>query len=185
MIAANAKMTAGLAAAILLAGATGCAGPTSQIVSGHTELPPGESSAGFLDRVSSQPTVSQNDAMRGIVLLLDGKDEAESFQHRLARLKGRRILPDTGSFGAQRPLTNGLLAYMVYQACKPPGGLTLALFGPSERYCLKELQYRSFMPPGVAYGKVTGMEFVAVLNRAEAYLATGQVPEVMAAGQGQ
>jgi len=179
----NGQLTAMLAAAILLAGAAGCAGPTPEMVAGRAELPAAEGSAAFLDRVSSQPTVSQNDAMRGILLLLEGEDDAKDFQQRLAKLRDRRIVPAGTSFDARRPVTNGLLAYMVYQGCHVPGGLTLTLFGPSQRYCLKELQHRGFMSGGAVYSAVTGMEFVAVLNRADAYLATGRIPQVMTASQ--
>ncbi len=64
---------------------------------------------------------------------------------------------------------------MTYQACRIKGGLTLQLTGPSQRYCLKELQYRGLMSPGVAYNTVTGMEYLAVLGRIDEYRQTGKV----------
>ena len=68
---------------------------------------------------------------------------------------------------------------MVYQACGLKGGLTLTLTGPSQRYCLKELQYLGLMSEGQVYNGVTGMEYVAILSRADELRQTGQVSDVM------
>jgi hypothetical protein len=59
------------------------------------------------------------------------------------------------------------------------GGVILTLSGPSQRYCLRELQFRGFVSPGLPYTPVGGMEFVAVLNRAEVYRRTGEAPQVL------
>lgn len=162
--------------------ASGCASQSPRIASSAAVLPAGESSAAFMDRVSALPTVSENDAMRGILLLIDGKDQAENFQQRIDALSKRGILPKGCSFAAGKAITNGKLAYMVYQACKIRGGATLTLFGPSQWYCLRELQYQRFITHGGVLGVVAGMEFVAVVGRADAYLQTGEVPEELRAG---
>ena len=73
---------------------------------------------------------------------------------------------------------------MVYQACHMTGGLTLTLFGPSQRYCLKELQYRGLMTEGPSYNMVTGMEYVAILARADELRQTGKVSAVMKKEEG-
>jgi hypothetical protein len=165
-----------------MATAGGCA-QAGRIEAADAVLPAGEGSAGFLDRMSSQEHATENDAFRAMLYLLDGKDELESFRQRVESLSQRGVVSSGWDFGADRPLTRGKLAYMVYQVCKVPGGLTLTLFGPSQRYCLRELQYRGMMGRGSMFGSVSGMELVAVLTRADAYLQTGQVPRVLA-GQG-
>lgn len=172
----------GLASLCLLLSA-GCASSEMQVESGELTLPAGENSAEFLDRVSAQPTVSQNDAMRGVLFLLDGKDEAESFAQRVSELSARGITAGNWGFSGDKPITRGKLAYMVFQACNMPGGLTLALAGPSQRYCLRELQYQGFLTTGVLYSDVSGMEFVAVITRADAYIETGEVPRILSASQ--
>lgn len=68
---------------------------------------------------------------------------------------------------------------MIYQACNMTGGLTLGLLGPSRRYCLRELQYRGLMTKGLASTKVTGLEYVAILARADELRETGKVSQVM------
>ncbi len=156
-----------------------------KIGSPEAKLPPGESSVQFLDRLSSQPIVSENDAMRGVLLLVDGKDDAATLQHRLEMLQQRKIVPTGWDFAADRAVTKGRLAYMVYQACRIPGGVVLTLSGPSQRYCLRELQYQGFVSPGATYSKVTGMEFVAIMTRADAFLETGEVPEIVSVQEGR
>lgn len=162
----------------LLFSAGGCG--SGQIEAGtDATLPEGEDSAAFLDRVSSLPTVSENDALRGVLLLTDGADPDRTFAERVERLRAAEVASDRWTYRAERPITKGRLAYLLYQACDIPGGVVLSVAGPSQRYCLRELQYRGMISDGPPYAEVTGMEYVAVLGRADAWMRTGQVPEVL------
>jgi hypothetical protein len=147
-----------------------------RVIGPNNTLEAGEDSAAFLDRVSSQENVSENDALRGILLLLDGEDTAKTFQERIDRLRERNIVDGSWDFSADRPISRGKYAYMIYQASKIPGGVVLSLTGPSQRYCLRELQYRSVMVQGVTYMAVSGLEYISVLSRADTYRRTGKVP---------
>ena len=185
-MAGNRQLTAVLAGLICLAGAGGCSRPSAMsIASPAASLPAGENSAEYLDRIASQPVVCENDAMRGILLLLKGKDQAKSFDQRVRLLMAEKIVPAGWQFRGEKPITRGKLAYMTYQACRMSGGLILTLTGPSQRYCLRELQYRGLVSSGVTYSKVSGMEFVAILTRADSLLETGEVPEVLSTSQGK
>ncbi len=185
MIANNRLVLAGLITGLLsLLIAAGCSTVPGSITSAQVELPKDEGSAGYLDRIASQETVSQDDAMRGILMLLDGQDEAETFAQRVSKLRQRGIVPESWDSRGDRPITRGKMAYMVYQAANVPGGVTLTLLGPSQRYCLRELQYQGFITEESAwYGEVTGMEFVAILTRADAFMETGEVPRVLYAAK--
>ena len=173
-----------MAGMILLAGVGGCQTGSPEIAGAEAALAKDAGSAAFLDRVSSQATVGENDTMRGILLLLDGKDTAESFARREQICRERRIIASGWDMRSGRPVTRGKLAYMVYQGCKMPGGVILTLTGPSQRYCLRELQYQGMIASGVMYSPVGGMEFIAVLTRADSYLTTGEVPEVLSTAGG-
>ncbi len=157
------------------AGLTGC-GTTTGITGGQTAGPADENSAEYLDRVSSQTEVSENDALIGMLLLLDGDDQAGTFAKRVASLEQRGIVADSWSHDSARALTRGRLAYMICQACQIKGGIILRLFGPSQRYCLRELQYMEMMGDGMTSSQISGMEMVAVLSRADTYIRTGKVP---------
>jgi hypothetical protein len=165
-----------LTSLLLAAIAAGCS--TGRIDNARATLPE-ESSAGALDRISDEMTVNQNDAMHLMLLLADGQDEADHFQQRVMKLRDREVIPTWWDVDAEAPITRGQLAYMVYQTAKMPGGLTLSVFGPSQRYCLRELQYNGTIAPGGVFSPVTGMEIVAVLNRADSYMQEGQAPEVL------
>lgn len=173
--------SAALAAAAWLALAGGCSFHDTEPVMGPPgPLPAGEGSPGFLDRMASQTNVSEDDAMRGMLLLVDDEDKAAGFEQRVASLRGRGIVAQRWDCQARRCLTKGRLAYMIYQACKIPGGLMLQLTGPSQRYCLRELQYRGIIAAGTPTSRVGGMEFVAVLTRAAEYIRTGKIPQSLA-----
>lgn len=158
-------------------GVVGCRPPEGTITGGQVTLAPDENSAAFLDRISSQDRVSENDAMRGILMVLEGRDAAQTFKQRVETLRNKRIVPVGADLEAGRSITRGTLAYMIYQACKIPGGVILRLAGPSQRYCLRELQYRSMMREGFAQTPVNGMEFVETLTRADVYRRTGKISD--------
>lgn len=140
-------------------------------------LPMGEESDGFLDRISSQDNVTENDAMRGVLMLINGEDTAKSFAERTRLLAEKNIVSRNWTFSGDRPITRGKLAYIIYQACEMGGGVILAVTGPSQRYCLRELQFQKMMSKsGSFYSNVSGMEFVAVLGRADVFKRTGKVP---------
>ena len=167
--------------AVAAAGLVGC--QTGGMTAGDAALAADEGSPGYFDRVSSLPSVSENDALRGMLMLLDGEDSCRTFQERVEALQQRGIVDGGWRFEAGRPLTRGKLAYMVCQASGVPGGVILLVGGPNQRYCLREMQYRGLMSDGDMFNKVTGMEFVAVLTRADTYRRTGELPSVLAAGR--
>jgi len=170
------------AAGIFLAAVAGCSGKGIQ--GGKATLPADDGSPGFLDRIASQKMVSENDACRGVLMLLDAEDQPAAFEKRVEKLVARGILPAGGSHDAAKPIRRGKLAYMICQACDISGGVILSLTGPSERYCHRELQYLQMMSGGGQFQRVSGMEFVAVLSRADIYMRTGQLPVIMEATGG-
>ena len=140
-------------------------------------VPANENSADFLDRASEMQVMDIDNAMHGMCLLLEGQDHYKEFQARLDVLKQRGLVAPGWTLSAGQPLTKGQLAYMVYQACGvKEKGVTLALFGPTRRYCLRELQYQGMMAEGDECMPVTGMEYVAVMTRADVYKRTGKFP---------
>ena len=147
-----------------------------EIISRSENLPKGEDSAGFLDRVSSMHEVSENDAMRGILMLIDGDDTAESFQQRVLILQQRGIAAKSWDYVSDRGITRGKYAFMIYQAAKFRGGIILSVTGPSRRYCLRELQFKKVMCNGPMLTEIPGSEYVAVLGRADTFIRSGSVP---------
>lgn len=164
-----------LLAVVAVALGAGCA-PRALRVDGQSDLP-AEGSPEYIDRLSTAETVSESDAVRGLILLLDGSDRHADFSARVKALADRGIVNPRWDFQAERDLTRGKLAYMIYQATGIRGGIVLMISGPSQRYCLRELQFHDMMGSGAVYGPVSGMEMVAVLGRADAYRRSGEVPD--------
>ena len=169
------RWTLALAAAALTPMLAGCADGT--VTGGETPLTM-PNSAQYLDGISSQPTVTEAKAFEGILLML-GRNDKVTFGEAIKQLTGLKILPAEWGYQADRPITRGKVAYMICQACDIKGGVTLALTGPSRRYCLRELQYRGMMASGPPYNSVTGMEYVAILTRADELRQTGKISPVM------
>lgn len=155
----------------------GCA--PGRLAGPEAQLPAGEQSPEFLDRLSSQKAVSENDAMRGILMLVHGKDEQAAFEQRVSQMRSLKCVDATWDFDANRPITRGKLAYMVYQAVHVQGGVILILTGPSQRYCVRELHFQGIMASDIAATQISGGEFVAILGRADAYKNKGEVPEIL------
>jgi len=169
-------ITLALGLAVLSAGLIGCG--TGQIQSPQAVLP-AEESPGLIDRISSLETVDENSALRAVLMLVDGKDDCKTFGERLRALQDRKIADPSWDFQADKPISRGKLAYMVFTGCDIKGGLTLTLLGPSQRYCLRELKFKGIIVSGDQEGTVSGMETVAILSRADAYMESGEVPETL------
>ena len=159
------------------------ANDSPRVLGGDVKLSAADSAA-YLDGISSMPTVSEAEAFKGILLVLAEPRKA-TFAEAVAALQEQKIVGTNWDFQADRAITKGRVAYMTYQACGIKGGLTLQLTGPSQRYCLKELQYRGLISPGVTYNTVTGMEYLAILGRIDEFRQTGKVVGASAREGGQ
>jgi len=167
-------LIAGLAAVAIFSGCN-----QSLTVAGeNATLPADENSAAFLDRMSSLDKVTQNDAMRGI-LMLEGGDKASTFKERVNSLIDKNIICPKGSYDSSANISRGQLARMICTSCELKGGVILRLTGPSERYCLRELEYRQMMINGSVSAEISGMEFASVLTRAEIYKRTRRFPDMV------
>ncbi len=167
------------AAAALICALSGCRQGPRPIAGADSPLPGGEASAEFIDRVEGQVNVNQNDAFRGVLLLLESKDESKGFGERARKLIDRGIVPDSWELDALKPLRREQLAYMICKGVKADGGVWHSLYGHTLRYCLQEMQHQGFIVQGLGNTPVSGSEFVAVLARADAYLQQGEIPEAL------
>jgi hypothetical protein len=162
---------------VLLAGVLvlgGCG--TGAVIDGQAQLP-AESDAAFLDRLASADTVSEHDATRGFIMLIDGQDTFNTFADRVEYLRQAGAIAPDWNMIATAPLTRGRLAYMTYVTTGMDGGVWLTLTGPSQRYCLRELQYLGVINDGALWTEISGLEFVGVLGQADVYRRTGQFPD--------
>ncbi|MBN2581842.1 MAG: hypothetical protein JXL80_02160 [Planctomycetes bacterium] len=143
---------------------------------------PGETDAEFFMTLSYKQVAMMDDACKAVALLVRGQFDMKDAAACRDFLVERKIARSSWPTAADAPLTKGRLAYMVCQALGIKGGVTMRLFGPSQRYCLAECEYLELITGGADYEHVTGGELVSVIDRADQYRqAKGQAAEPQAA----
>ncbi|MBI4576219.1 MAG: hypothetical protein HY722_08160 [Planctomycetes bacterium] len=129
----------------------------------------------FLRDLPFRKVATLEDALRGMMLLVEGHDRPMSFEERIAwclrRKAGQRLLSADWELEASTPVTRGMLAYMMGQTLEVKGGVMLRLLRlmqrSYERYYLRELQYTGVIREGPRGEVVDGVELIATLDRAE------------------
>ena len=113
------------------------------------------------------------DAIMGILIVLGVQEDYLDLDSQVAFLQREGLLPPRyrKSFDPMQPLRRGLVAYMFQQALDIRGGIALHLFGPSERYAMKELGFQGIMSPGLTSDLVSGGELVQIITQAANYQA--------------
>lgn len=123
----------------------------------------------YFATLAQKQVVFRYDAAKALVILMGVDEEYINLDSQIAYLKTQGLLPkrfNRQEFDPRQPLRKGEAAYMFLRALKINGGVTLRLFGPTERYALKELAYQGIMAPGHAHDLVSGVELVQVMDQA-------------------
>lgn len=118
--------------------------------------------------LTERPTVSNNEALHGLILFINQADPAGDYDGRMAWLRENGYL-SINPGGGENVATLGTLAHILAQMLKVEGGLTMKIIGPHPRYALRELIYEGIMTPGTSQQGISGIDFVGLLARAEAY----------------
>ena len=141
--------------------------------------PPEESSTldsddiAYLSQLASRQVVYGSDACKTIMLLLGVEDDYLDVTSQVAFLKEKGYLPEKyhDSFDPDAPLRRGLAAYIFYNILELKGGVILRIFGPSERYAIKELAFEGILVEGNTNDIISGAELVSILTQSANYLA--------------
>lgn len=123
----------------------------------------------FWHSLSERPLTSNDEALHGVLLLIDGGDPHPDYAARVAAMRARRLLPAGFDRPADEALTRGTLAVALVQALKIRGGIMMRLAGPHPRYATRELQYLAIYPPSSPNQTFSGAEFVGIIGRVEDY----------------
>src|SRR5690242_314684 len=118
---------------LVLAMAAGAVGMTSVVgcQSAHVDKPAAalhggsdpDQQAEFIASLSKQPVTTNDDAAHGLLLYIDGKDDAEDYAGRVKALKDRGVLPADFNRPADDAVTRGDLAVAIVKVGKIKGGL--------------------------------------------------------------
>ena len=150
---------------------------SSEVQAAKEELPPAAPLAPidliYFAELSLKKISFRYDACKAFVLLLGVEDEYIDLAAQVAFLQQNNLLPKKYrvEFDPMQPLRRGLLAYMFCQALEIKGGITLRVFGTSQRYALQELAFEGIMASGNVNDIVSGDELVSATTQAANYLA--------------
>ncbi|MCP3903040.1 MAG: hypothetical protein GY715_05325 [Planctomycetes bacterium] len=130
----------------------------------------------FWDEVATRHSVTNNDALHGLLLLAGVSEENEtenddiSFSRRLRLARERGWIAEDRELPPNETATVGLMAMAVCEILEIPGGLSARVFGPSPRSCTRELIHRRMIPPRTDNQALSGLEFIDLVGRSEDHL---------------
>ncbi len=152
--------------AILFLNGCGSA-PVGRSVVAELSSNPKTSELDFWHTLSSRPITTNDDAFHGVLLYLDGADPSLDYATRVNMLKNRGMLPKDFKGNAEEAIERGTLAVAIVKILDLKGGLTMAMFGPSPRYALRELEYRRIYPESSEQQIFSGAEFLGIIGKLE------------------
>jgi hypothetical protein len=124
----------------------------------------------FWHTLATKPVTCNDDGFHGLILDLDGTDSSQNYGQRVAYLRSRGLLDDSFDQPGDDGLQRGVLAVMLCKAAKIKGGLTMMVFGPTQRYATRELWYMGLYPPSSPNQGLSGMEFVGIIGKFEDHM---------------
>jgi hypothetical protein len=124
---------------------------------------------GFWHELANRHVTSNDDAFHGILLYTDNHDDSKNYDQRVATLKSRGLLPASFSEPANEAVTRGTLAVAIVKIVGIKGGWVMHVFGPTQRYAVKELVYDGVYPPSSPQQTFSGTEFVGIIGKIDDY----------------
>jgi hypothetical protein len=123
----------------------------------------------FWHTLADRHVTSNDEAFHGILLFLDGKDDARDYAGRVSTLRGRALLPNGFQGHADDAVERGTLAVIIVKVLNIKGGWAMHVFGPTERYSVRELQDLNLYTPSSPNQTFSGTEFLGIIGKLEDY----------------
>lgn len=129
----------------------------------------------YFEELLTKEAASLADAYKTLVILIGTDGQFRDVDSQFGYLEGEGIIPKSikGS-GHDTLLRKGAAAHMFAKTMDIKGGITLRVFGLSERYAFKELVYREIMYPGNIHDVMSGPELILTLIQAADYMTGRQ-----------
>jgi hypothetical protein len=159
-------VVAPVAAIGLLLAVAGCA-RTVITDSAADKFPSADAELQFWEQLETQPVVTNNDALHGLILLADGQDPAQDYDQRVAAARQRGWLGSSEPPPAHESATMGMISVAVCEILDIKGGITMRVFGLVPRYCTRELVFLRYVPPRTDNQSISGLEFMDLMSRVE------------------
>jgi hypothetical protein len=163
---------------IALRWAVGCAA----IAGGLTPRPACADKNAFFRALHEKPRAEFRDLVAAVHMLARDTHEEKPFEQLRAELVVDGLLPEDWTYAPGSPVTRGMAAYGVCAALAKVGegehgiggGLTLRVFGNSQRYALRECLHLGIVMPGSQRQTLRGGELLGILARARSFRKTGR-----------
>jgi len=123
----------------------------------------------FWHTLAERPVTSNDEAFHGLLLYLDGKDEAGAYGGRVEALKARKMLPGGFDGAANEGVRRGTVAVAMCRVLELKGGVMMRLTGGNPRYAVRELVFLDLWPPSTPWQTFSGNEFLGIMGRMEDY----------------
>ena len=133
-----------------------------------------EAHMNFWHNLAEKRLTSNDEAFHALLLFAQGEDHARTYNGRVMDMKAAGYLPADFDGTELQPVTRGTVAYALVNILDIEGGVTMRLFGPSQRYATRELRYRGLLPESSQNQTFSGGEFVGVIGRAEDFQRSQQ-----------
>lgn len=124
----------------------------------------------FWDGLAETRAVTNHDALHALMLSFE-LPGADNFAARLAAAKERRWIAK--DLAANETARVGWIAKAVCLEAGIQGGLTMRLLGARERYALKELNHRGWLPNMSTNQAISGLQLITLLTKVEDAQAGG------------
>ena len=128
-----------------------------------------DSQMNFWHELAARPVTSNDDAFHALLLWVDSKDDAKTYDDRVAALKARGMLAGSFSEPANEAIDRGVLAVAIVKMTGIKGGWVMHVFGPTQRYSVKELEFKGIYPPSSPQQTFSGAEFVGIMGKVDDY----------------
>ncbi|MDY7109956.1 MAG: hypothetical protein SYC29_15095 [Planctomycetota bacterium] len=156
------------APAVLALALGGCAVERTVLEDSAVDVyPTYEAELDFWDELATRPVVTNSDALYGLLLLSGEASPPAEYEGRVAAARARGWMGGEDAPPMNASAEVGLIAVAVCDILDLEGGLTMRVFGPSGRYCTRELVYREYIPRRTQYQSLSGLEFIDLLSRVE------------------
>jgi hypothetical protein len=120
----------------------------------------------FWQMLETQSLLTNHDALHGLLLLADGKDDHATFADRLADARKRGWIGESTQLDPDAAATVGFVSVALCEILKIDGGLTMKMFGRSQRYCTRALVEAGMLPDRTENQVVRGPEFIDLVAHA-------------------
>ncbi len=120
----------------------------------------------FWDGLTEARAVGNHDALHALLISFGG-DKSSDYAGRLAEAKKRKWLSEGDNPPANETARVGWVARAACIEAGIQGGLTMRVLGPLERYAVRELNYKGWLPNMSPNQAISGMQLIALLSAIE------------------